>query len=52
LLQGQERREATEYDVKTAPWNVLISPQGDVLAVGLSGEALQQVIEEALGAFH
>jgi peroxiredoxin len=46
-LEWQER-VVTEYDVKTAPWNVLIGPRGEVLALGLSGKALQQAIEEAL----
>ena len=46
-LEWQER-VVTEYDVKTAPWNVLIGPQGQILALGLSGEVLQQAIEEAL----
>ncbi len=41
-------RVVTEYHVKTAPWNVLIGPQGEILALGLSGEVLQRAIEEAL----
>ncbi len=47
-LEWQER-VVTEYDVKTAPWNVLIGPQGEILALGLSGESLQQAVEAALG---
>lgn len=49
LLEGQERTGA-EYDVRTVPWNILIGPQGEVLAVGLSGEALPQAVEKALSA--
>ena len=38
----------TEYGVETTPWNVLIGAQGEVLATGLSGEALNRAIEAAL----
>jgi hypothetical protein len=48
LLEGQQSKEVAEYGIKTVPWNVLIGPQGEILAVGLSGEALPQAIEKAL----
>ncbi len=53
-LEGQDRvvteYDIKEYDVKTSPWNVLIGPRGEVLALGLSGASLQQAIAEALAA--
>ena len=48
VLQGPESREATEYGIRGMSLNVLIGPQGEVLAVNLSGEALPQAVEEAL----
>ena len=48
LVQGRDSKEAVEYSLARIPWNVLIDPAGNVLAVGLSGEDLQQAIEAAL----
>ncbi len=47
-----ESKESIEYDIQpgTTSKSVLIGPQGEVLAVGLSGEALTQAIEEALAS--
>ena len=48
-LVTYDGKESIEYGV---PWmatpSVLIGPRGDVLAVGVSGDALFQAIEEAL----
>ncbi|MDY0356813.1 MAG: carboxypeptidase regulatory-like domain-containing protein [Sedimentisphaerales bacterium] len=44
-------REETEYRITTRhpmPWTVLIGSRGEILALGLHGEDLQQAIEEAL----
>ncbi len=44
-------REETEYRITTRrpmPWTVLIGSRGEILAMGLHGEDLQQAVEEAL----
>ncbi len=44
-------REETEYRITTrnpVPWTVLIGSRGEILAMGLYGEELQQAVEEAL----
>lgn len=45
-------RVSTDYrlSLKNKPWNVLIGPRGQILAVGLSAEELTQAIEDALRA--
>ncbi|MGE5294443.1 MAG: carboxypeptidase regulatory-like domain-containing protein, partial [Solirubrobacterales bacterium] len=50
-LVTNDGKESTEYGVSSmATPSVLIGPQGNVLAVGPSGEALTQAIEDALQA--
>ncbi len=47
----EENRTHIEYDVlrvDTWPWNVLVGPDGEVLAVGLEGEELMATIEANL----
>lgn len=50
LLDEGTGRVSTEYrlSLKSKPWNVLIGPEGEVLAAGLSCEELSQAIEHAL----
>ncbi len=52
FLQRHECREVTEYcyEDMSAPWNILIDPRGNIVTVGLSGEALTKAIEETLRA--
>jgi len=52
LIDECRDRISTDYRLrlKDKPWNVLIGPQGQILAVGLSGEDLTQAIEDALQA--
>lgn len=48
-LVTPEGKESTEYGLRgTLSWSVLVGPRGEVLAVGLSGDALSQAIEQAL----
>ena len=48
-LAAYDGKEDMEYIVPgTSARSILISPQGEVLAVGLSGAALMQAIEQAL----
>jgi hypothetical protein len=50
-LVAYDGKESTEYGVPgIAARSILINPQGDILAVGLSGAALTQAIEAALRA--
>ncbi len=47
----EENRTHIEYDVLRVdswPWNVLVGPDGEVLAVGLEGEELMATIEANL----
>lgn len=52
LVNRGTDRVSTDYrlSLKNKPWNVLIGPRGQILAVGLSGEELTQAIEDALRA--
>lgn len=50
LLGECKERVSYRLSLKKMPWNVLIGPQGQILAVGLSGEALTQAIEQALAS--
>lgn len=47
LLEGQGL-VITAYNVRTVPWNVVIGPRGEILAMGSFGEALTQAVEDAL----
>ena len=40
---------ATTYQFDGIPFNVLIDPQGKIIAAGLRGEALDQKLNEVLG---
>ncbi|MEN6336589.1 MAG: hypothetical protein ABFE01_20235 [Phycisphaerales bacterium] len=52
LIDECKDRVSTDYRLrlKDKPWNVLIGPQGQILAVGLSGEDLTRAIEDELQA--
>jgi hypothetical protein len=50
-LVDHDGKESTEYGVPAnSTRSVLIGPRGQVLAVGLAGDALTQAIEQALRA--
>ncbi len=49
-LMEWQGKVVEDYGIKTVPWNVLIGSQGEIIAVGVSGEALWQAIEKALSA--
>jgi len=52
LMDEHKDRVSTDYRLrlKDKPWNVLIGSQGQILAVGLSGEDFTQAVEDALQA--
>jgi peroxiredoxin len=48
-LKGWQSAAAKKYKVNSIPDNILIGPDGRIIANGLRGEALQQKLAELLG---
>ena len=47
-LKGWESQAATMYGVQSIPYNVLLDPNGNIVAEELRGRELQQKLQEVL----